>query len=94
MLQTLYLAPGFFPPPPQKHIGRRQAMSWDGLLDDGTDRRDRRVAAAEPGAVFSFLLLHVPAPAGGGLGRGGQAWDSRVLPWHRDVPQEASRNWC
>lgn len=92
MLQTLYLAPGFFPPPPQKRVGRRQAVSLDGLLDDGADRRDQRVVAAEPGAVFSFLLLHVLTPAGGGLGRGGQAWDSSVLLWHRDVPQEVSRS--
>lgn len=94
MLQTLYLAPGFFPPPPQKRIGRRQAVRLDGLLDDGTDRHDQRVAAAEPGAAFSFLLLRRPAPAAGGLGRGGQAWDSHVLPWHRGVLQEAPGNWC
>lgn len=70
MLQTLYLAPGFFPPPPHKRIGRRQAVSLDGLLGDGTDRRDQSVAAAEPGAGFSSAALC----ASSSWGRFGQRW--------------------
>lgn len=44
----VWLQTGFFSPPPQECIGRRQAVNLDGLLDDGTDRNEHGGAGQDP----------------------------------------------
>lgn len=86
----VWLQTGFFSPPPQECIGRRQAVNLDGLLDDGTDRNEHGGAGQDPWLCQASccLVCHHRLEV-----VGAQVANPRVLPWHEGVPPDASINW-
>lgn len=85
-----WLQTGFFSPPPQECIGRRQAVNLDGLLDDRTDSNEHGGVGQDLGLCRASccLVCHPRLEV-----VGAQVANPRVLPWHEGVPPEASRNW-